>query len=116
MNLFVCYPKCSTCNKAKSWLEENNVSFLERDIKLNKPNFDELKEWYLKSGKEIDSFFNKSGLVYKSLNLKDKLKNMSLEEKLNLLSTDGMLVKRPILITDNKVLIGFKEEDYKSIL
>ncbi|MEG0894836.1 MAG: arsenate reductase family protein [Oscillospiraceae bacterium] len=109
---FLCYPKCSTCQKAKKWLENNNIAFEERNIKENNPNFDELKGWYEKSGLAIRKFFNTSGLLYKSMNLKEKLVDMSEEEQLKLLSTDGMLVKRPIVITDDTVIVGFKELEW----
>lgn len=114
--LFIYYPKCSTCKKAKKFLEENKVSFEERDIKLQNPNYEELKKWYEKSGYPLKKFFNTSGLLYKEMNLKEKLNNMSEEEKLKLLSTDGMLVKRPLLITEDMVLCGFKENEWKNLL
>ena len=114
--LFIYYPKCSTCQKAKKFLEENKVSFEERDIKLQNPNYEELKKWYEKSGYPLKKFFNTSGLLYKEMNLKEKLNNMSEEEKLKLLSTDGMLVKRPLLITEDMVLCGFKENEWKNLL
>lgn len=113
---FICYPKCSTCKKAEKWLNENGVNFTVRDIKENNPSFDELKEWYYMSGLELKKFFNTSGMLYRSMGLKDKLNNMSEEEQLKLLSTDGMLVKRPIVIKDNKVLIGFKEKEWENVL
>lgn len=114
--LLIYYPKCSTCKKAKKFLEENKVSFEERDIKLQNPNYEELKKWYEKSGYPLKKFFNTSGLLYKEMNLKEKLNNMSEEEKLKLLSTDGMLVKRPLLITEDMVLCGFKENEWKNLL
>ena len=114
--LFIYYPKCSTCKKAKKFLEENKYSFEKRDIKLQKPNYEELKKWYEKSGYPLKKFFNTSGLLYKEMNLKEKLNNMSEEEKLKLLSTDGMLVKRPLLITEDMVLCGFKENEWKNLL
>ena len=107
--LFICYPKCSTCQKAKRWLEEQNIKFDERHIVENNPTYDELKEWYKKSGLPLRKFFNTSGLVYKEMQLKDKLADMSEEEQLKLLSTNGMLVKRPLIVTDEIVLVGFKE-------
>ncbi len=110
--LFICYPKCSTCGKAKAWLDANGVEYDFRDIKLNNPKIDELETWYNKSGLDIKKFFNTSGLLYKELKLKDRLPQMSVEEKLALLSSDGMLVKRPILIGDDFVLVGFKEKDW----
>lgn len=112
MNLFVCYPKCSTCKKAENWLKEREVPYTFRDIKLDHPSRDELQEWYKKSGLDIKRFFNTSGNLYKELKLKDKLPEMSEEEKLDLLATDGMLVKRPILVTDDAVLVGFKEKEW----
>ena len=111
--LFICYPKCTTCKKAKKYLEDNKISFEERNIKENNPTYDELKDWYKKSNLPLKSFFNTSGLIYKEKNLKDKLPNMSEEEQLKLLSTDGMLVKRPILINEKTILVGFKEKDYE---
>lgn len=113
---FICYPKCSTCKKAENWLKDNGVNFIVRDIKENNPTFDELKEWYDTSGLELKKFFNTSGMLYRSLGLKEKIKDMSEEEQLKLLSTDGMLVKRPLVIADNKVLIGFKEKEWESVL
>ena len=114
--LFLCYPKCSTCQKAKKWLDENGIEYELRDIKEDNPNIDEIKKWYEKSGVEIKKFFNTSGLIYKSMALKDKLPSMTENEKIELLSTDGMLVKRPLLITEDKVLIGFKEAEYEKNL
>lgn len=109
---FICYPKCTTCQKAQKWLDDNGVDYELRNIKEDNPSYDELKEWYGKSGLPIKKFFNTSGLLYKSLGLKDKLPTMSEEEMLTLLSTDGMLVKRPLLIGENFVLVGFKEKDW----
>ena len=109
---FICYPKCTTCQKAKKWLDDNGVEYELRDIKLNNPTHEELKEWYEKSGLPLKKFFNTSGLLYKSLDLKNKLPAMSDVEMLNLLSTDGMLVKRPLLVGDNFVLVGFKENEW----
>ncbi|MBQ7580648.1 MAG: arsenate reductase family protein [Clostridia bacterium] len=114
--LFICYPKCTTCQKAEKWLVENGIDFEKRDIKTDNPSYDELKDWYEKSGLEIKKFFNTSGLLYKSLELKDKLPTMSTEEKLRLLSTDGMLVKRPIVVREGIVLVGFKENEWKEKL
>ena len=111
--LFICYPKCSTCKKAKKYLEDNKISFEERNIKEDNPTYEELKEWYKISNLPLKSFFNTSGLIYKEKNLKDKLPSMSEEEQLKLLSTDGMLVKRPLIIKDNLVITGFKEKDYE---
>ena len=110
--LFIEYPKCSTCKKAKDYLESINKRFSDRNIVTNNPTKEELKAWIKLSGKDINNFFNTSGLKYRQLNLKDKLKNMSEDEKLELLSSDGMLVKRPILIMENKCLIGFKKGEW----
>ena len=114
--LFVCYPKCTTCQKAKKWLDDHNVKYELRNIKEENPSTEELKDWYKKSGLDIKKFFNTSGLLYKSMNLKDKLPEMSEDEKLELLASDGMLVKRPLLISEDKVLVGFKETIYEEIL
>lgn len=111
---FICYPKCTTCLKAKKWLDDNNIEYELRDIKTDNPTFEELCEWYKKSGLDIKKFFNTSGLLYKSMNLKEKLPEMSEEEKLRLLSTDGMLVKRPLLIGDGFVLTGFRQNDWEN--
>ena len=115
-NLFIEYPKCSTCQKAKKWLEDNKIEFDDRHIIENNPTEEELKEWITKSGKEIKRWFNTSGLKYKELNLKDKLPNMTEEEKIKILASNGMLVKRPIIISDRGILIGFKEEEWKETL
>ena len=112
---FICYPKCTTCQKARKWLDDNKIEYEFRDIKLDNPTLDELTEWYKKSGLPLKRFFNISGLLYKSLDLKNKLLTMSEEEMLNLLATDGMLVKRPLLIDDDFVLVGFKEDEYGKI-
>ncbi len=109
---FICYPKCTTCQKAKAWLDENKIEYDLRDIKENNPSFDEIKEWYKKSGLPLKRFFNTSGLLYKSLNLKEKLPTMTEEEQYKLLSTDGMLVKRPLVVGDDFVLVGFKEKEW----
>ena len=114
--LFVYYPKCSTCKKAKKWLEENNLEFQEKDIVEDNPTVEELKEWYEKSDLPLKRFFNTSGMKYRELKLKDKLPDMSEDEQLELLSTDGMLVKRPILVVEGNVLLGFKEEIWKEVL
>ncbi len=116
MNLFIEYPKCTTCQKAKRFLKENNIEFTERNIVTQNPKEQELKEWIKISGQEIKKWFNTSGLKYKELNLKEKLQTMNDKEKINLLSTDGMLVKRPIIISKDKVLIGFKKEEWKQLL
>ena len=114
--LFVCYPRCTTCKKAQKWLDEKGIGYTFRDIKEENPSYDELKTWYKKSGLDIKRFFNTSGQLYKSMSLKDKLPAMSEEEKLRLLSTDGMLVKRPILIDGDTVLVGFKEQEWANTL
>ena len=113
---FICYPKCTTCQKAKKWLDDNNIEYELRDIKLDNPTLEELTEWYKKSGLPLKKFFNTSGLLYKSLELKDKLPTMTDEEMLKLLATDGMLVKRPLLIGQDFVLVGFKEVEWKEKL
>ena len=110
--LFICYPKCSTCQKAKKWLEENNIEYKERHIVEDNPTYDELKDWYTKSGLSLKKFFNTSGVLYKEMKLKDKLPKMSEEEQLKLLASNGMLVKRPLIIIDDTVLAGFKETDW----
>ena len=109
---FICYPKCTTCQKAKKWLDDNKIEYELRDIKIDNPTLVELTEWYKRSGLPLKKFFNTSGLLYKSLDLKNKLPTMSEDEMLNLLSTDGMLVKRPLLIADDFVLTGFKEKEW----
>lgn len=115
--LFIQYPKCSTCKKAEKWLEENDISYENRNIKEQNPTFEELKKWYGMSGLDIKKFFNTSGVLYKEMKLKDRLPEMKEEEKLRLLSTDGMLVKRPLLITDDgNVIVGFKETEWKDKL
>ena len=109
---FICYPKCTTCQKARKWLDNNQIEYEFRDIKLDNPTLDELTEWYKKSGLPLKKFFNTSGLLYKSLDLKNKLSTMSEDEMLKLLASDGMLVKRPLLIYDDFVLVGFKETEW----
>ena len=109
---FICYPKCTTCQKAKKWLDNNKMEYELRDIKLNNPTLEELTEWYKKSGLPLKKFFNTSGLLYKSMDLKNKLLDMTEDEMLQLLSTDGMLVKRPILVGNDFVLVGFKEVEW----
>lgn len=116
MLLFLEYPKCTTCQKAKKWLTEQGVEFEDRDIKLQNPTFEELSEWYAKSGLPLKSFFNTSGLLYKSMGLKDKLPEMTEEAQLKLLSTDGMLVKRPLLVGTDFVLTGFRAEKWAAAL
>ena len=113
--IFIEYPKCTTCKKAKSFLEQNKKKYECRNISTNNPNKEELDNWIKLSNKDINKFFNTSGLKYRELNLKDKIKDMSYEEKINLLSTDGMLVKRPILVLDKKVLVGFNEKEWNNI-
>lgn len=110
--LFICYPKCTTCQKAKKWLESQGIAYTERNIAEENPTYKELKEWYKKSGLPLKSFFNTSGLLYKSMQLKDKLPEMSEEEQLKLLATDGMLVKRPLVVDGDNVLTGFKEAEW----
>lgn len=114
--LFVNYPKCSTCKKAEKWLQENQVEYTGRHIKEEKPTIEELKAWYDMSGLPLKRFFNTSGMLYREMNLKEKLPDMSEQEQLELLATDGMLVKRPILVGDGFVKVGFKEADWKEIL
>ena len=111
--LFICYPRCTTCKKAQKWLDDNGFQYELRDIKENNPTYDELKKWYAKSGLPLKKFFNTSGLLYKSMELKDKLPTMTEDEQLKLLATDGMLVKRPILVNEDTVLVGFKEADWE---
>ena len=112
---FICYPKCTTCQKAKKFLDDNEMEYELRDIKLNNPTSEELREWCMKSGLPLKKFFNTSGLLYKSMDLKNKLPEMTEEEMLALLATDGMLVKRPLLIGDDFVLVGFKLDEYEKI-
>ena len=110
--LFLCYPKCTTCQKAKKWLDDKGIRYELRDIKLHNPTLSELTEWHKSSGLPLKKFFNTSGLLYKSMDLKNKIPEMSEDEMLSLLSTDGMLVKRPILVGDGFVLVGFKETEW----
>lgn len=114
--LFIEYPKCTTCQRAKKWLDDNKIEYEDRHIKENNPTYDELKKWYEQSGLPLKKFFNTSGLLYKSLGLKDKLPSMSEEEQLRLLASDGMLVKRPIIIGENVILTGFREKDWEANL
>lgn len=109
---FICYPKCTTCKKAQKWLDDKALSYELRDIKEQNPTFEELSDWYKKSGLPLKKFFNTSGLLYKSMQLKDKLPEMSEDEQLRLLATDGMLVKRPIAVDGSTVLVGFKESEW----
>lgn len=114
--LFIYYPKCSTCQKAKKWLDEHHIEYTERHIVEDNPSYDELKEWYLRSGLALKRFFNTSGLLYKQMQLKDKLPSMSEDVQLELLATDGMLVKRPLLVLEDKVLVGFKVAEWEAML
>lgn len=114
--LFVEYPKCTTCQKAKKWLDEHNISYSDRHIVEDNPTYDELKEWYEKSGLPLKKFFNTSGLLYKDMKLKDKLPSMSEDEQLKLLATNGMLVKRPLIVGEDCVLTGFKETEWQDKL
>ena len=114
--LFIQYPPCTTCQKAKKWLDDHGLSYTDRHIKNEKPSYEELKAWYTASGLPLKRFFNTSGLLYKSLNLKEKLPTMTEEEQLQLLATDGMLVKRPIVVSGSSVLVGFKESQWESLL
>lgn len=114
--LLIWYPKCTTCQKAKKWLDDKSVEIETRHIKDENPSYDELKEWYEKSGLPLKRFFNTSGLLYKSLQLKDKLPTMSEDEQLKLLASDGMLVKRPILITEKRITTGFKEKEWEKLI
>jgi len=114
--LFIEYPKCSTCKKAKSYLDAIGSTYIDRDIKIHNPNKKELDKWITKSGKDIHAFFNTSGIKYRELNLKDTLKELSYEEKLDILSSDGMLVKRPILVDDDFILVGFKIKEWETYL
>lgn len=114
--LFIQYPPCSTCQKAKKWLDEHGLNYTERHIKEDNPGYDELKSWYEMSGLPLKRFFNTSGLLYKSMNLKDRLPAMSEEEQLRLLATDGMLVKRPIIVDGETVLTGFREAEWTELL
>ena len=115
--LFLQYPPCSTCKKAKNWLDQHGIAYVDRHIKENNPSYEELKAWLETSNLPVKKFFNTSGMQYRALELKDKLPGMSVEEQLQLLSTDGMLVKRPILITENhKILVGFKESEWEALL
>lgn len=113
---FICHPRCGTCQKARKWLDENKIEYEYRDIKTDNPDIDELKEWYAKSELPLKKLFNTSGALYKSLDLKNKLGNMNEDDTLNLLASDGMLVKRPILILEDSVLFGFNESSWNDIL
>ena len=114
--LFVCYPKCTTCQKARKWLDDHGITYTDRHIKENPPTYEELKAWHARSGLPLRRFFNTSGLVYKAMNLRERLNGMSEEEQLRLLATDGMLVKRPLVVRDDLVLTGFKEAEWARLL
>lgn len=114
--LFIQYPPCSTCKKAKNWLDENGVKYDLRNIKEENPTYDELKEWYKRSGLPLKRFFNTSGMLYKSMELKNKLDDMSEDEQLKLLATDGMLVKRPLIIAEDFILVGFRQKEWEDKL
>ncbi|MDD2190804.1 MAG: arsenate reductase family protein [Eubacteriales bacterium] len=114
--VFICYSRCTTCKKARVWLDENKIQYEFREIKSDNPNVEELRYWHAKSGLPLKRFFNTSGNIYKELDLKNRLIGMSEEEQLKLLASDGMLVKRPILIGDDLILVGFKEEEWERAL
>ena len=114
--LFLQYPPCTTCQRAKKWLDDHGLSYTDRHIKLENPTCEELSQWYRMSGLPLKRFFNTSGLLYKSLNLKEKLPTMTEQEQLQLLSSDGMLVKRPIIVKDDQVLVGFREAEWEKLL
>ena len=114
--VFLCYERCTTCKRAKAWLTDHGIAFTERPIKEENPSLEELRQWYQRSGLPLKKFFNTSGLLYKSMELKDKLPTMTEEEQLQLLATDGMLVKRPMLIMEDKVLVGFRENEWAEVL
>lgn len=114
-NLFIEYPKCSTCQKAKKWLDENNIEYVDRNIVTETPTKDELKKWIPKSGLDVIKFFNTSGMKYRELNIKEKIKDMSEDEIYELLASDGMLIKRPLFISDTLILKGFKEKEWEQI-
>ncbi len=114
--LFLQYPPCSTCQKAKKWLDSHGISYTDRHIKEENPTYEELKQWHTRSGMPLKKFFNTSGLVYKSLNLREKLPSMSEDAQLRMLASDGMLVKRPLVITDDAVLVGFSEAAWEILL
>ncbi len=114
-NLFIEYPKCSTCQKAKKWLDENKIEYVDRNIVTETPTKDELKKWIPKSGLDVRKFFNTSGMKYRELNIKEKIKDMSEDEIYELLASDGMLIKRPLFISDTLILKGFKEKEWEQI-
>lgn len=113
--LFIEYPKCSTCKKAKKWLDDHNITYTDRHIVEKNPTYDELKEWYIRSGLPLKKFFNTSGMLYKEQKLKDRLPEMSEDEQLQLLATNGMLVKRPLVVKDDCILVGFKETEWEQL-
>ncbi len=114
-NVLIEYPKCSTCQKAKKFLEENNIKYVSRHIVTDTPTFDEISEWISRSELPLNKFFNSSGMLYRSMNLKEELKECSEEDKIRLLASNGMLIKRPILITPNRIFLGFKEEEWSTL-
>ena len=114
-NLFIAYPKCSTCQKAKKWLDENKIEYVDRNIVTETPTKEELKKWITKSGLDVRKFFNTSGMKYRELNIKEKIKDMSEDEIYELLASDGMLIKRPLFISDTLILKGFKEKEWEQI-
>ena len=113
--LFIQYPPCSTCKKAKAWLDEKGIAYTDRNIKEDNPTYEELKAWYERSGMPLKKFFNTSGLLYKSMNLKDRLEDMTEEEQLRLLASDGMLVKRPLVVAETVILTGFREKEWEKL-
>ena len=113
--LFIQYPPCSTCKKAKAWLDEKGIAYADRNIKENNPTYEELKAWYEHSGMPLKKFFNTGGLLYKSMNLKDRLGDMTEEEQLRLLASDGMLVKRPLVVAETVILTGFREKEWEKL-
>lgn len=113
--LFIEYPKCSTCKKAKKWLDDHNITYTDRHIVEENPTYDELKEWYIRSGLPLKKFFNTSGMLYKEQKLKDRLPEMSEDEQLQLLATNGMIVKRPLVVKDDCILVGFKEAEWEQL-
>ena len=112
---FICYPKCSTCRKAQAWLDENGIEYESRDIKTNNPTRDELSAWHKASGLPLRRFFNTSGILYREMNLKERLGGMSEDEQLALLASDGMIVKRPIAVSDDTVLVGFNADKWAAL-
>ena len=113
--IFIQYPKCTTCQKAKKFLEDNKIEFIDRNIVTETPTYEELKEWIEKSGLPVNKFFNTAGLLYKNMNLKEELKNCTDDEKIKLLASNGMIIKRPILVTNKQILLGFKAEEWENI-